>query len=207
MIALSSLKPIGTHDESDTNQFNAWESWQKSFSACVYFNEPQRVLQSSNTLYVPSSDFPHLWQFVEWAAYQSDWCCIINSDILIGHNWQQALNKIRIKKSKCFTSWRYEFNSALGLANARVVDCGIDIFAACPDVWKAVLAHIPENLRIGCQQWDSWMLGAFGELAGKSFVGISNHRCIFHPKHGNRKYGGDIGKVEMMRHSVWPHEI
>lgn len=206
-MALSSLRPLGDSQEHDFNQLNAFESWKRSFSQVIYFNSPQDGIQSANTLFVPAQDFPPLWQFAEWAAYQTDWCCIVNSDILIGHNWQTALDAIRKKRAKCFTSWRYEFVPQYGTAAARVVDPGIDIFAADPDIWKLVLKHIPENLRIGCQQWDSWMLGAFGELAGKHFVAITKHRCIFHPKHGNRKYGGDIGKVNMMRHSVWPHEL
>ena len=207
MIALTSCRPMGSNPEYDNNQFNAWASWQTAFSQIVYFNETQSELQSDNTLFIKSEPFPHLWKFVEWAAWQSDWCCVINADIVIAGNWVHALRAVQVKRALCFTSWRYEFTPQSGFNGARVVDCGIDIFAASPEMWKMVFQHIPENIRIGCQQWDSWMLGAFGEIAANRFVAVTNHKCVFHPKHGNRQYGGDVGKVEMMRHSVWPAEI
>lgn len=207
MISLSSLKPIGTNSEYDNNQFNSWQSWQTAFSQIVYFNEPQPILQSANTLYINSEAYPPLWQFAELAAYQSDWCAITNGDIIIGENWPRALNSMRVKKTRCFTSWRYEFNPAIGLNPARVVDAGIDIFGAHPEVWRKIVQVIPENIRLGCQKWDWWMLGAFAEFGDKWFHGITNYRCVFHPKHGNRQYGGDVGDVALLNHGRWPDEI
>lgn len=208
MICLTSCKPLGSNSESDFNQIAAWHSWQRVFSQIVYWNAPERELSSSNTLFIPSQPFPHIWEFVEVAAYQKDWCAIVNADIITGDNLKKAMHAAKAKKAMALTSWRYEFDPAVGInAHARIVDCGIDFFAASPEAWQIVWQHVPENIRIGCQQWDSWMLGALGELLGNRFMGINNFRCIFHPKHGNRKYGGDVGPVKMMRHSVWPHEI
>lgn len=88
-----------------------------------------------------------------------------------------------------------------------MVDSGIDIFAASPEVWTAITNVIPENIRLGCQKWDWWMLGAFAEFGGKYFHAITNHRCVFHPKHGNRKYGGDVGDVKLLNHGRMGEEI
>lgn len=208
MICLSSLKPLGSSVETDFNQIAAWHSWQKVFSHHIYWNAPERELSSPNTIFLPSAPFPHIWEFVELAAYQKNWCAIVNSDIIVSPNINRAMLAAKAKHAMAVTSWRHEFDPSVGInAHARVVDCGIDFFAASPEAWRIVWQYVPENIRIGCQQWDSWMLGALGELLGSRFMAITNHKCIFHPKHGNRKYGDIVGDVKMMRHSVWPHEI
>lgn len=143
----------------------------------------------------------------ELLSYQKDWGCIINSDIVITANLGEAMAAAKRKNARAVSSWRYEFDPTGVSRQARVVDLGIDFFAAVPDVWRQVARVCPAHIRLGCEKWDSWMLGALNTIAKKQFMAITKFQCVFHPKHSGRKYGQDVGVVKDLGKPDWPVEI
>lgn len=144
----------------------------------------------------------------EILSYQTDWGCIINSDIVITPDgFSRAMDSLRRRKAKAASSWRWEYDSKKGLWPNKVVDPGMDWFACTPDVWRHIARIAPDNIRLGCQRWDSWMLGALNVICPRQFYAVTNYRFLFHPKHGDRKYGGDIGHLQEIGTPAWPLEI
>lgn len=180
---------MGTHPEYDANQKRAWQSWHMVMSAIVYFNDPQPELESPITRFIPSEPYPRILDLVEFCMNQEDWCCIINADIVITERFRAVEKKLKSRNLYCSSSWRHEFDPAVGIDPCSRVDNGLDYFGASPKFWEEVYQDVPDTLRLGSQQWDSWMLAYFGQRGASGFAHISDSKCVRHPKHGSRSYG------------------
>lgn len=209
MIFLSSFKPnVPFNSEYHKNQRFAFESLHEVTQNIVYLNDYEEYLSSEYTLFLPHENYPRIWEMAEILSYQSDWGCIINSDIVIAqYGFNKAMEVLKRKGAKASSSWRWTFDPARGLWPNKVVDPGMDYFACTPEIWRHIARIAPDNIRIGCQRWDSWMLGALNVICPKQFFAVTNYRFLFHPKHEGRKYGGDIGPLKEIGQAAWPLEI
>jgi hypothetical protein len=201
MILVSSVRPMECGGEYARNQLAAWRSWQGVASAVVYFNDPQPELQSSITRYIPSEAYPRILDLVEFCAEQSDWGAILNADIWLSDRLRILEKSLKARKASCASSWRHQFDPAVGVNPCERVDNGLDFFAASPEFWRVVYDKVPETLRLGAQRWDSWMLAFFGMYGVKGFYDLTPSKCVRHPLHGSRCYG-DAGP-EIHFHG-WP---
>lgn len=191
MIALSSFRPFtDPQSEYGRNQIAAHESWEKAFDLIVYFNEPLRYLEGSTTLFVPHEDFPRIVELAEFAAAQSDWVALLNADIVIGDRFRLIERKLKRSRNACSAvSSRYEFDPGEGMERARVVDNGLDFFAATPAIWRQASLLLHPRVRLGAQSWDTQALSFFATYAIAGFYDLTPARVVFHPKHGGRNYG------------------
>ncbi len=193
MIAVSSFRPWTDPDgEYAVNQTAAFKSWKQHFETIVYLNDPQLELVSEKTVFMNSEPFPRIVDLAEVCVHHSGWSAIINADIVIGPNFPLAYSKLKSKKGCAAASWRYEFDPAFGITDARVVDNGLDFFAATQEIWQLVYLKCPEELRLGSQCWDTWMLSFFATFAMHGFFDITPSRVVHHPKHGSRCYGPPV---------------
>lgn len=192
---------MGNHPEYDRNQLAAWKSWHEVAEAIIYFNDPQPQLQSSITRFVPAEPYPRILHMAELAMNQPGWCALINSDIVLSPYFKIVEQKLYAKKALAASSWRHEFDPAIGIEPRSRVDNGLDFFAANPWVWANVYNDIDERMRLGSQRWDSWMLGYFSIKAAVGFYDITPSRCVAHPKHEGRILGPDAGEVHF---HAWP---
>ena len=132
------------------------------------------------------AEAPSIHDLCEYCSQQPGWSCIINGDIVIGPNWpavEQALNRAR---AVCAISKRYELGPERNQATARVVDNGLDFFAARPEIWAMAAMEVPPHFKLGKIFWDTWMLGFFMHASRGECADLTDCRVIFHPKHGNR---------------------
>jgi hypothetical protein len=217
MIFLSSCRPVGDDAEYDRNQLAAKTSWDRVASAICYFNEPQPPLASPKTRFIPSEPYPRLIEMVDVAADQNDWVCVINADIVVTPHLQHIEHRLKARKAVAASSWRWEFDPAVGLSPCHHVDNGLDFFAAVPGAWAQVwdrMHNSPQgehdaakHLRFGAPSWDAWMLGAFFKLfSHMGFYNITSSQCIRHPRHGGRKHGAGVPPVHFLDWPVMPQE-
>ncbi len=190
MIAVSSLRNFSdpTTDYA-SNQISAHKSWCDVFSAVVYFNKPQRQMRNHLTRFIPAEEFPPLRQLTELCACQQEWCAIINADIIVLPHFRHVEEQLHVRLAACASSWRHEFDPKVGYQPNERVDNGLDFFAAPPQFWARVYADVPEELRLGAIQWDSWMLAYFVKYGRRNFQNITTTQTILHPRHGDRAYG------------------
>lgn len=209
MIALTSCRPIGKSAEYDANQIRAKQSWESAFDQIIYLNDYERVLDSNKTLFIPFEPFPRIHALAEILASQDDWGCIINADIVVGSNFRRVEHILRRKNASASCSRRYEFGPEVGIQGAALLDndFGLDFFAAIPKVWKKVAELCPAELRHGCQRWDGWLLAFLNAVAAQGFYSITRQKTIFHPAHGDRKYGYDIPNVPVVGNIYFPPEL
>jgi hypothetical protein len=133
------------------------------------------------------------------------WCAIVNSDIVIKN---MPIIEVQLSNNRAFAamSKRYEFEGE-NFKSAKVVDLGLDFFAAQPAVWREALRIIPAQYRIGHCLWDTWMLGFLCENYFKGLWDITSCRAVFHPRHGDRRTFFDIDKrtgQEQLEKVQWP---
>lgn len=216
MIFVSTARPF-TKDptqEYARNQLAAKASWEQVATAIVYFGDPEPRLASPITRFIPSEPFPFLVDLVNFCADQTDeWCVILNADIWIAPNFKRVGEKLKSKRALAASSWRWNFDPAVGVEPCERTDNGLDFFAAAPGAWEMLFqamkapspqgaADSPTQLRLGTQQWDSWCLGAFNKLfANIGFYDITNTKCVRHPIHQGRVYGPPIPTVHFL---AWP---
>lgn len=193
----------------DDNQLAAKASWETYLEQIVYLNDYEPKLASPKTLFVPHEPFARIADIAAMCAAQPDWSCIINADIVLGSNFRRAEHILKRKSASACMSRRYEFEPAEGIDKAAVPpnDFGLDFFAAIPSVWKKVEQICPSELRHGCPRWDAWLLSFFNAVACNGFYSITNHRCIFHPRHEGRQYGHDIPVVNPVGPIYFPPEL
>lgn len=188
MIAVSSFKPLDLSVEVALNQIRAHETWSRAFDAIIYFGKPEPRLECSKTNFIYHDDFPTISLMALTAAMTGDWCCIINSDIVVSPDLFRVWDKAVRQGAKAITSYRWEYEPGdIDLMNTRITDNGFDFFATSPDLWAKISIEVPPSYRIGHNVWDSWMLGFFNVHLGRKFVDITSQRVIFHPKHGQRQ--------------------
>lgn len=188
MIAVSSFRPCSDSHEIASNQLRAKRSWEAVFDQIVYFGDAEPELASDKTQFISvDGDFPAIALLVAVAMYADEPACIINADIVVGPTLKNAITQQLWQGMKAFTSRRWQFEPGASLDSARVVDQGVDFFAATPEIWHQCYRVIPGGWRIGHSGWDSWMLGWMNQNVGRRFVDLTNRKLIFHPRHGDRK--------------------
>ena len=191
MIAVSTLRNFTdrAHPYS-RNQIRAHESWTQVFETIVYFNSTEQPeMRNGKTRFLPAEEFPRIVDIAEFCANQDQWCCIINADIYVSPAMRRIESALKTKHAWAASSWRHEFNPDVGIDPCERVDNGLDFFAAIPSIWSRVFRDVPDTLRLGCQTWDSWMLGWFAMHAQEGFDDITPSKAIRHPKHEHRNYG------------------
>jgi len=186
MIALSSYVPMSRAPEIARNQLAAKATWDKTFSAIVYFNPVEERLYSAKTDFTGQTERPTIRQMAEYAAEQDGWVAIINADIIVSGKMIGIDSVLNRQKVWCGMSRRFEFDPAGSPRKGRLVDLGLDFFFARPSVWALVASEIPDEFTIGRQQWDTWMLSFFLVHAADFCVDATPLNFIWHPKHGNR---------------------
>lgn len=213
MIAVSSARVTDDPaDEYFQNQSRAFASWNIAFEAIVFFGPPQPHLTSPKTRFIPSENYPHLIDMVDLCADQTDWACLINADIVVTPTFLHAERRLKDKKAVATSSWRWEFDPAVGIAPCHHVDNGLDFFAAVPGAWGQLYENMhttpqgehdaAKHLRFGGPGWDSWMLGAFFKLFSHlGFYNITGTKCIRHPIHGNRRHATGVPEIHFLG---WP---
>ena len=209
MIAVSSFKPFGIHEEIDRNQMFAYEFWKTVFSFIVYFNKPEEQISGANTAFIASAPFPTIQEMAEFCAQQSEWCCIVNADILVMPQFKAVERRLIEKEALCATSRRYQFDPEKGIGHScTVVDMGMDIFCAVPELWKDIAKEIPAQFRIGHCLWDTWTLGFFEVKGRGNHYDFTPSKCIYHPIHGHREPTHHIDskiRDKYLANANWPN--
>lgn len=189
MIAISSIKPFASSPSVAWNQRCAKASWDNVFSKVIYVGpwiEPELDGHHSKdglstTTWAGQEDFPQISELVALAAHQSEWTCLINADIVVSTNIIYVERELNRLKAQSAISRRWQ------LPENRVLDMGLDWFAATPELWQAIYPHVPKSFRIGHILWDTWMLSAFTGIGDpRRSYDITACRTIFHPKHEDR---------------------
>jgi hypothetical protein len=189
LVAVSSFRALDASPEVAANQLRAKASWDEVFDKIILFGRYDKRLASPKTEFIQDAgDFPSIALMVLAASWQEDPVCILNADIVVAINLKDIVNRGWSKQAQALTSKRYEFDPARENYNdAKVVDVGVDFFCAFPSAWKQVYKHIPGCFRISHQRWDQYMLAFFTHTFPNRFFDLTNHRPIFHPKHGDRQ--------------------
>jgi len=195
MIAISSHRAFSDSLEIAKNQLRAFESWRLVFDEILYFGPSEPLLNSPQTTFIESEDFPTIHAICMAASLCSDYVCLINADIVVGQHLGSALEDVWRKGGVAATSKRYEFNGE-GVANSAIVDQGIDFFWTSPDIWRRVANAVPKHYRLGHSAWDTWVMSFFNTTVGRYFYDITKRKAIFHPKHENRKRVHHIKPVD-----------
>lgn len=199
MIAVSSFRPFGQDEESDSNALKAKQSWDEVFDSIYYLNAQEPELENDKTWFVGNDDYPTIKQLCNWCAAQTDWACIVNSDIVVSAAINQVLERAKKVFAWAVVSYRWQPKNG----SYAVTDNGLDFFAAIPTLWKRAYDQVPEQLRIGHQTWDTWMIGFFNKNARYHFYNITSYRCIFHPIHGGRRFVHDVGGALQGTHGFY----
>lgn len=188
MMCISSFRPLKDDREFFSNQVIAKESWDKIFDCILLLGEPEPMLDSPQTLFLPWEQFPRIKDMVRMCvASEEDWCVMVNADIYLDPRLRSILLEVD-SSCWCLSSWRYTYNpKQLDFWRAVITDNGIDFFAARPEVWRAAYERVPETLRIGHPFWDTWMLSFFSEYP-RAFFNLTDQKIVFHPKHEGRKH-------------------
>lgn len=179
MISISSFKPFEKcAPEIIANQISANISWRNSFDKIFYFNRSENQLSG---IFLIQEGRPAIKSMALFASKLSGWSCIVNADIQVSEKIKQAEIKLNEKNAKCAISRRFQ------IPENKIMDGGLDFFAATPKVWGAVSKAIDEKFCLGRIVWDTWMLNFFVTEFNDSCYDITATRCIFHPKHGDRQ--------------------
>lgn len=218
MIFVSSARPMGDDAEYDRNQLAAKASWEIVASAIVYFNDVQPQLASPKTHFIPAEQYPALIDMVDFAADQGDeWVALVNADIVVTPIFIHAEKRLKEKKAVAASSWRWEFDPAVGISPCAHIDNGLDFFAAVPGAWNQIYeqmhtgaqgdADAPKHLRWASPGWDSWMLGTFFHLfSHRGFYNLTGWKAVRHPRHGSRRYGTGVPPVHFLGWPVMPQD-
>lgn len=207
MIAISSHRPLADSVEYMRTQLLAHESWEEVFSQIVYFGEPQLALDSDKTVFIVSEEYPRILDLVEFAAAQNDWCCLINADIVVAPHLPAIEQNLKRQRVMAAISQRWQFDMDDEKVKPKVVDLGLDFFAASPIIWREAFLCIPPEFRIGHIRWDTWMLGFFNHRCGSGCRDLTKAQVIFHPRHGDRRMPHHIPDNiddHYARHAVLP---
>lgn len=205
MIIVSTCREMGDHPENDRNQLAAKRSWEFVADTIVYFNKPQPELASSKTVFIDSEHYPRLIDVVDFCADQTQWCAIVNADIVLTPVLKPLEKQLIEKHAAAATSWRWQFDPNVGIDPCAHIDCGLDFFAGTPATWDKVFNGMgqtpqgwhdsPSHLRLAAPTWDQWLLGALNKVSRHHFYNLTKYKVVLHPAHGNRKHGQGIPDV------------
>lgn len=187
MIAVSSHRPLAQSAEYMRNQLLAHSSWEEVFDQIVYFGEPQQALDGDTTVFIDSEEFPRIKTLMEVAACQKGWSALINADIVVGIGLPRVEQELYRRRAQAAVSRRWQFELDDDSTVPKVVDLGLDFFAASPGIWQEAVRCVPDIFRIGHCRWDSWMLGFLNATCLGACFDITPSMVIFHPRHGDRK--------------------
>lgn len=173
-----------------THQINALLSWEAVADTIVYFGQTEPELAGAKTKFIPSPGWPRIIDLARYAYECGPVSAIVNSDIVLRPAIIGVFDTVRRSGVSGATSRRYELET--GLLNPE--DRGRDIFVCKRRVWGMVAHEIPECMRIGHQQWDSWMVGFLRKKLGTKFADFTQAQAVFHPQHEGRNmpYSGEI---------------
>lgn len=206
MIAVSSFRPLGQNPEWDKNQRVAKASWDKVFSEVIYLNQYEEKLWSPMTTFLPTEGHPTIRELCRICAMAppNAWACIINADIVVTSGLNQSEAKANRRGALALTSSRWTLDNG----KVAVTDNGLDFFAARWEVWAEAAKACPPQLRIGHPTWDTWMLAFFNATAREKFYDITKAKCIFHPKHDDRRvvFNVDGGLKNVTGHCGLPNQ-
>lgn len=183
MIAVSSFRPLGQNPEWDRNQLAAKASWDKVFTDVIYLNNHEEKLNTGTTCFLPTDTHPPIRELCRICAMAPGWACIINADIIVHPRLRVAESRAIQINALGLTSYRWQRQGD----QYRVIDNGLDFFAAHFAFWTQVARACPPQLRIGHPTWDTWMIGYFNQHAPGRFFNITRYQCIMHPKHSDRR--------------------
>lgn len=207
MTIISSMKPFRESRNIARNQMRAWASWTAIADKIIYFGEPEPSLNTRKTEYVESTPFPRIKTLALAAALVPTMACIVNADIVLADHTRDVLTYVMKRGGKAAVSRRYEFIDG-NLDDARLVngDWGVDFFFATPAIWRQLAKTISPEYRIGHVMWDSYVLSFFNTVASGATWDITKRRCVFHPKHEERKrpYSIQVEHTEMMNRCGMP---
>jgi len=195
VIVISSHRALKDSPEVAKNQIRAHKSWQNVFDEILYFGDPEPELTCPKTSFITSEDFPPIAAMATAASMGGDFACLINADIVVSKGLIWAMGDVWKRGGMAATSKRYEFVDE-NLNDAQIVDVGIDFFGASYDLWAQVAKRVPPHYRVGHSSWDTWLMGFFNTVAPQQYWDITNRRCIYHPKHGDRKRAHHIKAID-----------
>lgn len=206
MIAVSSHRPFKNCSPSILkNQRRAFDSWARVFDQVILFGPPEQL--GKNCRFIPTDPFPRIVRIVDLCAGIQGWSVIVNADIVVGPRLPEIIRKVEQSKGSCAVSWRWEFGNDTGIA--RVVDRGMDFFAAHQSVWTEVGKIYPSEYRIGHSSWDAIMLGALNIVDERGLFDLTHHRLVFHPQHEDRirpHHIYDNTRTECRDNVKWPSQ-
>lgn len=179
MISISSHKAQDKNPEIAKNQLRARRSWDV-FEEIYYFGQYEEALDGDNTQFIPCEDFPTIKSLCEFAAGLPGWACIINADIVVSPMMREAIAALERSSVRCALSRRYD------LWTQKLIDMGLDWFAAKPEIWKMAAQAVGSNYRIGHPIWDTWMISFFTHMPGVRCADLTPAKLIFHPAHDGR---------------------
>lgn len=191
MIAITSHRKL-EGGETEFNQVAAGASFNKAFDHVIYMGGFEPKLSTPTTTFTPCDDWPSIRSMCEILASFNDWGCLVNSDIVVSPEFTRVEQQLRAKNAHCAVSHRWEFEVTNPVKPKKVVDNGLDIFCAVPEVWAHAAREIPADFRIGHQRWDTWMIGFMNSNYAASFYDFTKSKVIFHPRHEGRKFGHAI---------------
>lgn len=198
MIIVSSLRPSKVCEPDIwRNQVSAFKSWEATGNHVVYFAHEEFILSDS---YVPCAGKPAIRELAHWCGQQSDWCAIVNADIILGGTWPAVEQALRASVAKAAISRRWtlpdpeQYHGPYDpFEDAALTDQGLDFFTARPEVWREAARFVPKQFKLGHILWDTWMLSFF--VHNFKTADLTDARVVFHPQHEHR------GDQSMLRSS------
>ncbi len=197
MTIISSHRAHSDSKEVARNQIRANRSWQKIATRIVYLGNEEPHLSGHNVRFLPCADFPRIRTVATAAAISGTHACIVNADIVLSKETPIVIFDLLRRGGKAAVSRRYEFQDEhVEGAVLLPEDLGLDFFFATADLWLKLSRTIPPDYRIGHSSWDTYTLSFFNTIAKGGFYDITNRRCVFHPRHGDRKRKYNINPVD-----------
>ncbi len=174
--------------EVAANQKRAIRSWAGVFDEVYLFGKPDYQLEHPDITFIDGVDFPPMSLLYLFGRQSGQISAILNADIVVSPNLRGVITSTFAKGAHALTSRRYEFDPANpNYDKAQIVDLGADFFCAWPWVWHRAWKEVPTCYRIGNSMWDNWLLAFLGTNFKHNFFDIGPTKCIFHPRHNERK--------------------
>lgn len=191
MIAVSSFRPHNEEAEYRQNQLRAKESWEKIFDRIIYFGHAEPELASSKTTFIEHDGWPTIREVASEAGRQMDVVAVLNADIVLTRNFFALECRMRESGVMAVTSRRYTFDPEKPIDVPACVihqnDKGLDIFVMMPSLWSRIALEVPQCLRMGHQQWDTWVSGWCTYHLARAYRNFNDLRAVLHPEHNGRK--------------------
>lgn len=142
--------------------------------------------------FIETDEVPTIKQMFVPLLMGEEWGAWLNCDIVLTAPFREAMQEMQMRGYKAATSQRYEYDPVdypdLSKAVVPPNDLGLDIFVTTPDIWKAIWQLIHPDLRKTGMMYDTWITGYLWKTFGFGYRSFTNFRCVFHPKHGERRY-------------------